>query len=127
MTFTETNDSDDTVDVPIGPSIDGFTITSGGKMIWRSNSGVEPDFVYIDHLTPGESITLTAEWTASLRDRDIRGAQPVGSPRRLRLIPDRRECARSREYVASWVINTSNHVVRNVSTRSGDAGRVKKN
>ena len=42
MTFTETNDSNSSIRVPIGPSIDGFTITSGGKTVWRSNSGIEP-------------------------------------------------------------------------------------
>ena len=65
MTFTETNDSKSSIRVPIGPSIDGFTVTSGGKTVWRSNSGVEPQYIVLENLAPGESITLTATWTAS--------------------------------------------------------------
>jgi hypothetical protein len=65
MTFTETNESDSSIRVPIGPSIDGFTITSGGKAVWVSNSGVEPMFIELETLAPGASVTLTATWTAS--------------------------------------------------------------
>jgi hypothetical protein len=65
MTFTETNRSDSTVRVPIGPSIDGFTITQDGATVWNSNSGIEPDFIVLENLAPGASITLTATWTAS--------------------------------------------------------------
>jgi hypothetical protein len=65
MTFTETNDSKSSMRVPIGPSIDGFKITSGGKTVWRSNSGIEPQYILLENLAPGASITLTATWTAS--------------------------------------------------------------
>jgi len=65
MTFTETNTGDSTVRVPIGPSIDGFTITQNGATVWKSNSGIEPDFIVLEYLAPGASITLTATWTAS--------------------------------------------------------------
>jgi hypothetical protein len=65
MTFTETNTSASTVRVPIGPSIDGFTITQNGATVWTSNSGFEPDFIVLENLAPGASITLTATWTAS--------------------------------------------------------------
>jgi Intracellular proteinase inhibitor len=65
MTFTETNDTKSSMRVPIGPSIDGFTVTSGGKTVWRSNSGIEPQYIVLENLAPGASITLTATWTAS--------------------------------------------------------------
>ena len=65
MTFTETNHTNSSIRVPIGPSIDGFTVTSGGKTIWRSNSGMEPQYIVLENLAPGASITLTATWTAS--------------------------------------------------------------
>jgi hypothetical protein len=65
MTFTETNDTKSSMSVPIGPSIDGFTVTSGGKTVWRSNSGIEPQYILLENLAPGASITLTATWTAS--------------------------------------------------------------
>ena len=63
MTFTVTNDTGNTVSVPIGPSIDGFSVMSGGKTVWRSNSRAEPDYVVLKKLAPGQSITLTAMWT----------------------------------------------------------------
>ena len=65
MTFTETNTSDSTVRVPIGPSIDGFTITQNGATVWRSNAGIEPLIIVLENLAPGASITLSATWTAS--------------------------------------------------------------
>jgi hypothetical protein len=64
MTFTVTNNTSETVSVPIGPSIDGFSVTSSGKTIWTSNSGVTPDFIALRTLAPGQSIHLTANWSA---------------------------------------------------------------
>ncbi len=63
MTFTETNDTGQTVTVAIGPSIDGFTITQGGNTVWVSNT-IAPDYLTLQKLQPGQSITLTADWTA---------------------------------------------------------------
>jgi hypothetical protein len=65
MTFTETNATGQNLLVPIGPTIDGFTITNGSKTIWKSNAGIQPDFIELEKLAPGKSITLTADWTAS--------------------------------------------------------------
>ena len=65
MTFTETNDTNAIVIVPIGPSIDGFSITNGSQTIWTSNSGPQSDVLYLERLAPGQSITLTASWTAT--------------------------------------------------------------
>ncbi len=64
MTFTETNTSNGTVSVEVGPSIDGFTVTKGGQTVWMSNSGTQPDYIQIENLAPGQSLTLTASWTA---------------------------------------------------------------
>jgi hypothetical protein len=63
MTFTETNDTGHVVSVDMGPSFDGFFVTRGGKTIWRSNPNA-PDFVVLRRVLPGQSITLTADWTA---------------------------------------------------------------
>jgi hypothetical protein len=65
MTFTETNNTGHDVYVNIGPSIDGFYITEGGRTIWRSNSGPQPEFIVRRLLLPGQSIKLTANWTVS--------------------------------------------------------------
>ena len=61
LTMTNTSDSNETV--KLGPSIDGFLITQNGKLIWQSNDGPEPLYVVNEILKPGESITLTANWT----------------------------------------------------------------
>ena len=63
MTFTMTNDTNHAVSVPMGPSIDGFVITHNGQTVWRSNSGPQPEFVVSEQLAPGQSVTLTADWT----------------------------------------------------------------
>jgi len=62
MTFTETNTTGHVVFVDVGPSNDGFSITRGGQTVWRSHAASE----YIVHrrLLPGQSITLTSDWTA---------------------------------------------------------------
>jgi hypothetical protein len=65
MTFTETNNTSHAVFVGIGPSIDGFYITHGAQVVWRSNSGALPQYIIRERLLPGQSITLTATWTAS--------------------------------------------------------------
>jgi hypothetical protein len=62
MTFKETNLSTQPVSVDEGPSIDGFNVTQGGKLIWQSNSGINPFFIEVDTLQPGQSLTLTATW-----------------------------------------------------------------
>jgi hypothetical protein len=66
MTLIETNDTTRNVIIGVGPSIDGFSITYGGKTIWRSNGPrtFTPDFIAREVLRPGESFTLKAAWTA---------------------------------------------------------------
>ena len=63
MTFTETNDTGQVVLVTIGPSIDGFIVTQGSQDGVESNA-IAPDYVTVRKLQPGQSITLTADWTA---------------------------------------------------------------
>jgi hypothetical protein len=65
MTFTETNVSNHAAVVAIGPSIDGFVIMHHGRTIWRSNAGPTPDYITRRMLHPGQTLTLTASWTAS--------------------------------------------------------------
>jgi Intracellular proteinase inhibitor len=62
MTFQATNVSDRPIAVDDGPSIDGFTVTHDGTAVWRSNAGVNPMFILLDTLQPGQSLTLTATW-----------------------------------------------------------------
>ncbi len=63
MTLTMTNSSSQNETVALGPSIDGFFVTQNAKVIWRSNSGVEPQYIVRRILKPGQSITLSAQWT----------------------------------------------------------------
>jgi hypothetical protein len=64
MTLIETNNTGKNVFVPLGPSTDGFSITHGGKTIWREYKGFSPDYITRKLLTPGESLTLKATWTS---------------------------------------------------------------
>jgi Intracellular proteinase inhibitor len=63
ITLTMTNTSNHNETVLFGPSMDGFFITQNDKVIWRSNEGVEPEYIAKRILKPGQSITLTARWT----------------------------------------------------------------
>jgi hypothetical protein len=65
LTFTETNNTSHDVFVDYGPSTDGFIIKEGGTTIWQSNAGLNPLYIRLQLLAPGESITLTADWTAT--------------------------------------------------------------
>jgi len=62
MTFRATNVSAQPVTVQDGPSIDGFTVSRDGAVIWRSNAGINPLFIRLETLQPGQSLTLTATW-----------------------------------------------------------------
>jgi len=65
MTLTLTNNSNHNETVLLGPSVDGFSITHNGTVIWRSNQGVEPQYIAKDTLRPGQSVTLFGHWTAT--------------------------------------------------------------
>src|SRR5262245_50963235 len=62
MTFQETNVSNQTILVDVGPSIDGFDVTQGGALVWRSNAGFVAQFIELDSLQPGQSFIQTATW-----------------------------------------------------------------
>jgi hypothetical protein len=64
MTLTETNITTHPVAVSVGPSIDGFSITHNGAVVYRSNGGMQPMFIMLRTLQPGQSLTLTATWKA---------------------------------------------------------------
>jgi hypothetical protein len=62
MTFQETNVSSQPVTVEDGPSIDGFTVSRDGAVVWRSNAGINPLFIRLETLQPGQSLSLAATW-----------------------------------------------------------------
>jgi hypothetical protein len=62
VTFTETNVSHHDVTVVHGPVNEGFVVSRNGKEVWRSNAGLEPQFLEREVLHPGQSIQLQATW-----------------------------------------------------------------
>jgi hypothetical protein len=62
MTLTETNTSQQDITVESGPSLGGFFVTHHGHTVWASNAGVQPMFVVVRTLGPGQSITQSATW-----------------------------------------------------------------
>jgi len=65
MKLTMTNMSNGNKTILLGPSVDGLSLTHNGKVIWRSNDGVVPEYIARRIVKPGQSITLTAHWTAT--------------------------------------------------------------
>jgi uncharacterized protein YpmB len=66
MSLTATNSSDQDVTIWVGPNTNVFSITQNGQTIWQSNSGPQPLYPTVAKvLSPGQSLTLTASWTAS--------------------------------------------------------------
>jgi Domain of unknown function (DUF4214)/Intracellular proteinase inhibitor len=62
LTFSETNVSNQDVKIGWGPSIDGFQVSHNGATIWASNEGMNPMFIALQTLAPGQSFTLHATW-----------------------------------------------------------------
>jgi hypothetical protein len=60
--LTMTNNTSQAVQFGDGPSIDGFDITEGGTLVYRSNAGVNPLFIRLDTLQPGQAFTLRGTW-----------------------------------------------------------------
>jgi hypothetical protein len=61
-----TNVTNHDVTIWVGPNTNIFTITENGQIVWQSNSGppsLRPTVRHVLH--PGDSITLTAHWTAT--------------------------------------------------------------
>ena len=77
-TWTETNVSNQDISVDNGPSIDGFRATEGGKVVWVSNGGINPDIIQLDVLKPHQSLTLSATWDGHLTVNGPLGQQEEG-------------------------------------------------
>jgi hypothetical protein len=71
MSFTETNTSATPVKIVIGPANSGFDVAQNGKTVWASNAGIQPQYLRLETLQPGQSVTLTASWN---------GVSNVGPP-----------------------------------------------
>lgn len=65
FTLTATNETRHNVTVWLGPNTDAFSVTQCGKVVWRSNSGVQALYVTAKLLDPGESLALTANRKAT--------------------------------------------------------------
>ncbi len=90
ITLTETNTSQHDITVTSGPSVDGFFVTHNGRKVWASNAGVQPMFILVRTLAPGQSITQSATWNGQSNigpsstptghlvvGSQVAGAQPV--------------------------------------------------
>ena len=66
MTFTLTNTSSTSQAIAVGPSNSAFIVTEGGQTVWRSSPGVAAQYLKVDTLDPGQSLTLQATWDGSI-------------------------------------------------------------
>jgi hypothetical protein len=72
MTFTETNTSNQPVEVALGPTTAGFDVFHNGRIVWQSNLRAPFVPVKFEPLLPGQSVTITATWNGIPNE-----AQPV--------------------------------------------------
>lgn len=72
IVLTETNTSTHAVEVPVGPTIPGFSVTRGRTTVWRASAGIQAQYIAMDVLQPGQSVKLSATWN---------GRANVGRPR----------------------------------------------
>ena len=76
ITLVETNTSKHAVKLAVGPSIDGFTVSQNNVELWRSNEGVQPLYVLLKTLKPGQSYTETATWNGQFDE--AQPSNPLG-------------------------------------------------
>jgi len=76
ITLTETNRTDHPVTTYGGPSLDGFTVSQGGREVWRSNEGPQPLAIQRQTIPPHRSIRFTATWHGQFDE--ARPADPLG-------------------------------------------------
>ena len=96
MTFTETNTSNQPINVDEGPSIDGFDVTHNGAPVWESNWGINP-MVLVARLRAWPVINFEgdveriAEPRPFLRHagRHLYGHEPARSPGSVGDVSDR--------------------------------------
>lgn len=62
MTLKQTNISDHAVTMTWGPSGNAFIVSKAGATVWQSNDGIQPQYVLVYTLQPGESRTFSAVW-----------------------------------------------------------------
>lgn len=98
MTLKETNRSNQSVSIAVGPSVGGFYVTQHGSTVWSSNGGIQPLFVIQQVIPPHGSITFSATWDC--QSTGVSAAHPSGvfqvhsqvvgaHPVVIRLQPDR--------------------------------------
>jgi hypothetical protein len=98
MTFTATNVTDQPLQLDVGPSIDGFEVLQNGRLVWNSNGGINPLFIMVKTLQPGQSLTLKATWDGTRNDGSaatggtftvINQLDPQGAVATVRVVPAR--------------------------------------
>ncbi len=62
LTFTETNVSNHVIEVTRGAINTGFSASQNGKTAWVSNTGFLPQYLMLEGLKPGQSITINGTW-----------------------------------------------------------------
>jgi Intracellular proteinase inhibitor len=76
--FTMTNTGSQPVQTAYGPSDDGFDITQDGTLVYQSNAGINPMFIRLDTLQPGQSVTLEGSWNG-ISNQGARSAVAAGT------------------------------------------------
>ena len=77
--FTETNNTSQPIKFAYGPSDDGFDISEGGAVVFKSNGAINPMFLVLDTLQPGESKTFNFTWNGVL-STPLDGTAPTLTP-----------------------------------------------
>jgi hypothetical protein len=77
MTLKESNPTNHSVSIGLGPSMDGFYVSQRGSRVWSSNAGIQPLFVMLEVIPPHGSITLAATWNGQANESPLQGATSV--------------------------------------------------
>jgi hypothetical protein len=79
-TFTETNVSDHDINVDLGATDSGFTVSQDGKTVWNPYEGVLPFSIAVETLKPGQSQTVHNTWDARANEVVPNEPWAEGSP-----------------------------------------------
>jgi hypothetical protein len=75
FTYTQANTSGHVAFTSNGPSINGFVVMQGGKVVWQSNAGSQPPVIWDMAVLSNGSINLTATWDG----HSAGGGTPTGT------------------------------------------------
>lgn len=80
LTLKETNTTNHSLVLIVGPSLNGLYVNQNGNTVWRSNGGLQPALASPQIIPPHKSIKFTATWHGDSNTDVFSGPKPLANP-----------------------------------------------